>query len=178
MLVALDEQDRTLWDAAMIDEGHRLVRRCLALNQPGPYQLQAAINAVHTDALDASMTDWSQVLQLYDQLLALTPSPVVALNRAVAVAEVDGPEVALALVEPLRARAATTHGTRPGPTCSAASARPTRRAAAYDRAIELAGNDAEREFLRSRRDELPGRPASPARPWPPRCTSSGTPRWR
>ena len=102
VLVALDEQDRTLWDAEMIDEGHQLVRRCLALNRAGPYQLQAAINAVHTDALDASMTDWSQVLQLFDQLLAMTPSPVVALNRAVAVAEVDGPEVALALVEPLQ----------------------------------------------------------------------------
>ena len=75
VLVPLDEQDRTLWDAAMIDEGHRLVRGCLALNRPGPYQVQAAINAVHTDALDASMTDWSQVVALFDQLLALSPEP-------------------------------------------------------------------------------------------------------
>ena len=86
----------------LIDEGHRLVRGCLALNRPGPYQLQAAINAVHTDALDASMTDWGQVVALFDQLLARqSRARSVALNRAVAVAEVDGPDVALALVEPL-----------------------------------------------------------------------------
>ena len=75
MLVPLDEQDRTLWDAAMIDEGHRLVRGCLALDRPGPYQVQAAINAVHTDALDASMTDWSQVVALFDQLLRSSRRP-------------------------------------------------------------------------------------------------------
>ena len=100
-LVTLDEQDRTRWDASLIDEGHTLVRGCLALNRPGPYQMQAAINAVHTDALDASMTDWSQIVRLYDQLMALAPSPIVALNRAVAVAELDGPEVALAAVDGL-----------------------------------------------------------------------------
>ena len=151
VLVPLDEQDRTLWDAAMIDEGHRLVRDCLALNRPGPYQVQAAINAVHTDALDASMTDWSQVVALFDQLMALTPSPVVALNRAVAVAEVDGPEVALALVEPLALTSYHAwHATR------ADLLRRLKRydeaRDAYDEAIELAGNDAEQTFLRGRRD--------------------------
>ncbi len=154
VLVALDEQDRTLWDAAMIDEGHQLVRRCLSLNQPGPYQLQAAINAVHTDALDASMTDWTQVLQLFDQLLAMAPSPVVALNRAVAVAEVDGPEVALALVEPLHLESYHAwHATRADLLRRLDRADEAR--TAYDRAIDLAGNDAERVFLRGRRDQLP-----------------------
>jgi RNA polymerase sigma-70 factor, ECF subfamily len=153
VLVALDEQDRTLWDATMIDEGHQLVRRCLSLNQPGPYQLQAAINAVHTDALDASMTDWTQVLQLFDQLLAMTPSPVVALNRAVAVAEVDGPEVALALVEPLQLGSYHAwHATRADLLRRLDRADEAR--TAYDSAIDLAGNDAERGFLRTRRDEL------------------------
>src|SRR4029079_885114 len=83
-LVTLGDQDRTHWDAALIDEGHALVRGCLALNRPGPYQLQAAINAVHTDALDVSMTDWSQIVQLYDQLMTLAPSPIVALTRPAA----------------------------------------------------------------------------------------------
>ena len=154
-LVPLDEQDRTLWDAAMIDEGHRLVRGCLALDRPGPYQVQAAINAVHTDALDASMTDWSQVVALFDQLMALTPSPVVALNRAVAVAEVDGPEVALSLVEPLGLTSYHAwHATR------ADLLRRLRRydeaRLAYDRAVELAGNEEEKSFLLGRRDDLPG----------------------
>ena len=153
VLVPLDEQDRTLWDASMIDEGHRLVRACLVLDRPGPYQVQAAINAVHTDALDASMTDWSQVVALFDQLLVLSPSPVVALNRAVAVAEVDGPEVALALVEPLGLTSYHAwHATR------ADLLRRLRRydeaREAYDRAIELAGNEAEATFLRNRKDAL------------------------
>jgi RNA polymerase sigma-70 factor (ECF subfamily) len=100
-LITLDHQDRARWDSALIDEGHALVRRSLLTNQPGPYQLQAAINAVHTDAIDSTMTDWRQIVQLYDQLLALQPTPIVALNRAVAVAELDGPEVALAIVERL-----------------------------------------------------------------------------
>ena len=98
-LVLLADQDRSRWDRALIDEGHALVRRCLRRNQPGPYQIQAAINAVHTDAPTAAATDWRQILALYDQLMALAPSPVVALNRAVAVAEVDGPAAALAVVD-------------------------------------------------------------------------------
>jgi RNA polymerase sigma-70 factor (ECF subfamily) len=100
-LVLLANQDRGLWDRLLIAEGQALVRQCLRQNQPGPYQLQAAINAVHSDASTASATDWSQILLLYNQLLALAPSPVVALNRAVAVAEVEGPDAALALVDDL-----------------------------------------------------------------------------
>ncbi|HEV2825843.1 MAG TPA: sigma-70 family RNA polymerase sigma factor, partial [Actinomycetota bacterium] len=97
-LVLLADQDRGRWDRDRIAEGQAIVRRCLRRNQPGPYQLQAAINAVHSDAPVAAATDWGQIVALYDQLLALAPSPVVALNRAVAVAEVDGPAAALALV--------------------------------------------------------------------------------
>ncbi|MCX4459334.1 RNA polymerase sigma factor [Streptomyces sp. NBC_01728] len=100
-LVLLPDQDRSRWDRDLITEGQTLVRRCLCRERPGPYQIQAAINAVHSDAPTAAATDWGQILQLYDQLAALAPSPVVALNRAVAVAEVDGPEQALALVDAL-----------------------------------------------------------------------------
>ncbi|MFD7470955.1 RNA polymerase sigma factor [Streptomyces sp. NPDC059837] len=100
-LVLLPDQDRSRWDRDLIAEGQTLVRRCLRRDRPGPYQIQAAINAVHSDAPTAAATDWGQILQLYDQLAALAPSPVVALNRAVAVAEVDGPERALALVDAL-----------------------------------------------------------------------------
>src|ERR671939_392906 len=100
-LVLLADQDRGRWDRALIAEGQAIVRQCLRLNRPGPYQLQAAINAVHSDAPTAAETDWGQILQLYDQLLALTPSPIVALNRAVAVAEVHGPAAALALLDGL-----------------------------------------------------------------------------
>jgi RNA polymerase sigma-70 factor, ECF subfamily len=100
-LVLLADQDRARWDRALIAEGQDLVRRCLRRGRPGPYQIQAAINAVHSDAPAAAATDWDQVLQLYDQLLVVTPGPVVALNRAVAVAELQGPAAALALVEEL-----------------------------------------------------------------------------
>ena len=101
-LVLLTEQDRNRWDRALIAEGHALVRQCLRLGRPGPYQIQAAINAVHTDAASAKETDWQQILALYDQLFSLEPSPIVALNRAVAVAEVWGADAALALVDDLR----------------------------------------------------------------------------
>src|SRR5215472_14060334 len=100
-LVLLADQDRRLWDRDLIDEGQAIVRACLRRNEPGSYQIQAAINAVHSDAPTATDTDWRQILQLYDQLLALAPSPVAALNRAVAVAEVDGPQVALSGLEDL-----------------------------------------------------------------------------
>jgi len=100
-LVLLRDQDRSQWDRALIDEGHLLVRACLRRNRPGPYQVQAAINAVHTDAASVQSTDWPQILALYDQLLALAPTPVVALNRAIAVGEVHGPEAALHLVDQL-----------------------------------------------------------------------------
>src|SRR5207253_4216803 len=101
-LVRLAEQDRTQWDRALIDEGQAIVRACLRRNLPGPYQVQAAINAVHSDAPTAADTDWSQVLQLYDQLLAQAPNPVIAVNRAVALAEVEGPQAALSVLDDLR----------------------------------------------------------------------------
>ncbi|MET9895745.1 RNA polymerase sigma factor [Streptomyces sp. NPDC006465] len=100
-LVLLADQDRTRWDPDLITEGQTLVRRCLRRNRPGPYQIQAAVNAVHSDAPTAAATDWGQIRRLYDQLMELAPSPVVALNRAVAVAEVEGPETALAVVDKL-----------------------------------------------------------------------------
>jgi RNA polymerase sigma-70 factor (ECF subfamily) len=100
-IVLLPDQDRSLWDRRLIDEGQTLVRACLRRNRPGPYQLQAAINAVHSDAELAGNTDWSQILQIYDQLISLAPTPVVALNRAVAVAEVEGVAAALAILDGL-----------------------------------------------------------------------------
>jgi RNA polymerase sigma-70 factor (ECF subfamily) len=154
VLVTLDEQDRSHWDADLIDEGHQLVRRCLATNRPGSYQLQAAINAVHTDALDASMTDWSQIVQLYDQLLAVQPSPIVQLNRAVAVAELDGPDVALSTVDRL-----DLAGYGPWQVTRAELLRRLGRYeeshAAYELAIGLSGNEAEKAHLRSRLATLP-----------------------
>ncbi|MFD6065960.1 RNA polymerase sigma factor [Amycolatopsis lurida] len=149
-LVVLAEQDRSLWNRELIAEGHELVRRCLRLGRPGPYQVQAAINAVHTDG---ESTDWTQVLALYDQLWRLTPTPVVALNRAVAVAEVHGPAAALAGIEQLdlpgyhhlpatRANLLSRLGRKPEAV------------AAYDEAITLATNDTERAFLRAKRAVL------------------------
>ncbi|MFI1303196.1 RNA polymerase sigma factor [Streptomyces sioyaensis] len=153
-LVLLADQDRSRWDRALIDEGQALVRRCLRRNRPGPYQIQAAINAVHSDAPTAAATDWAQILQLYDQLLALAPSPVVALHRAVAVAEVEGPQAALALVDGLALdRYHLFHAVRAdllrrlGRTAEAA--------AAYERAIDRTDNAAERRFLQRRRQALP-----------------------
>jgi RNA polymerase sigma-70 factor (ECF subfamily) len=152
-LVLLADQDRERWDRELIAEGHALVRRCLRRDQPGPYQVQAAINAVHSDAPTASLTDWWEIVQLYDQLMAIAPSPVVALNRAVAVAEVDGPAAALALVDALdlggfhlfhAIRADLLR--RLGRRAEAASA--------YEAAIELAENAAERAFLQRRREAL------------------------
>ena len=149
-LVTLAEQDRSLWDRRLIAEGHDLVRRCLRRNRPGPYQLQAAINAVHTDG-DA--TDWTQVLALYDQLLAQTPTPVVALNRAVAVAEVHGPAAALAAVEGLELPG---YHLLPATRADllARLGRSEEARAAYDEAIALAGNHTERAFLEGRRAGL------------------------
>ncbi|GEL98373.1 RNA polymerase sigma factor [Cellulomonas terrae] len=153
-LVPLASQDRDAWDRGLVDEGHRLVRERLASGvAPGRYQLLAAINAVHTDARDARDTDWLQVLALYDQLVRLDRSPVVALNRAVAVAEVEGPEVALAAVDdlPLDGYHAF-HATR-AELLRRLDRRDEARAA-YDRAITLSGNTAEAAFLARRRDEL------------------------
>nr|WP_246401077.1 DUF6596 domain-containing protein [Jiangella mangrovi] len=162
-LVSLDEQDRGAWDRALIAEGHRLVRERLAAAAagvaPGRYQILAAINAVHTSARDVRDTDWSQVVALYDQLARLDPSPIVVLNRAVAVAETDGPDVALAAVDRLEDRLAGYHAYH------ATRAELLRRLgrsesayAAYDHAIELAGNTAETAYLTRRRDQLGWRP--------------------
>ena len=155
-LVRLDEQDRGSWDAALIAEGHRLVRERLAAQvAPGRYQILAAINAVHTSARDARDTDWSQVVALYGLLARLDPSPIVALNRAIAVAELDGPEVALAAVDRLEHRLAgyhVYHATRADLLRRLGRSQQSR--AAYDRAIELAGNTAETAYLRRRRDQL------------------------
>ena len=155
-LVTLDEQDRGAWDAALIREGHELVRARIDSGEaPGRYQLLAAINAVHTSARDIRDTDWSQIVQLYDQLVTVDPSPVVALNRAIAVAEVDGPEVALAsldrLAVPLEGYHAY-HATRAD--LLRRLGRSTESREAYDRAIELAGNTAESAYLTRRRDQL------------------------
>ncbi|MFA1544423.1 RNA polymerase sigma factor [Actinomadura monticuli] len=155
-LVPLDQQDRGSWDKALIAEGHRLVRERLAAREaPGRYQILAAINAVHTSARDMRDTDWSQVVALYDQLVHLAPSPVVALNRAVAVAELDGPEVALASVDRLADALdgyRAYHAARADLLRRLGRGRESR--AAYDRAIELAGNPAETAHLARRRDQL------------------------
>lgn len=155
-LVSLAEQDRGAWDAGLIAEGHRLVRERLASGAPpGRYQLLAAINAVHTSARDVRDTDWSQVVALYDQLVRLDPSPVIALNRGIAVAELDGPEVALALVDRLAGPLVdyhAFHATRADLLRRLGRGQDSR--AAYDKAIELAGNTAETAYLRRRRDQL------------------------
>ncbi|WP_410586798.1 RNA polymerase sigma factor [Amycolatopsis sp. lyj-23] len=150
-VVLLADQDRSRWDADLIAEGQEIVRRCLRRNQPGPYQIQAAIQAVHSDP----PTDWAQVKALYDQLLTVTPTPVVALNRAVAVAEVDGPGVALALVEDLDLdRFPLFHAIRAD--LLQRLGRSGEAAAAYTAAIELTGNAAERALLKRKRSSTLG----------------------
>jgi RNA polymerase sigma-70 factor, ECF subfamily len=158
-LVTLDEQDRGAWDAALIVEGHRLVRERLAAAAAGVaagrYQILAAINAVHTSVPDARDTDWAQIIALYDQLVLLDPSPIVTLNRAIAVAELDGPEVALAVVNRLADELGdyhAYHATRADLLRRLGCSQQSR--AAYDRAIELAGNTAETTYLTRRRDQL------------------------
>jgi RNA polymerase sigma-70 factor (ECF subfamily) len=152
-LVRLADQDRELWNRALITEGQDIVRRCLRRNQPGPYQLQAAINAVHSDAPDAATTDWWQILQLYNQLVALTPSPVVALNRAVAVAEVDGPDAALTLVDALDLDGYHLfHAIRAD--LLRRVGRNEEAARAYEAAIARTENAAERDFLQRSHDAL------------------------
>jgi len=158
-LVTLGEQDRRAWDPALVAEGQRLVRERLAAAAagvaPGRYQILAAINAVHTSARDIRDTDWSQVVALYDQLVRLDPSPIIALNRAIAVAELDGPEVALAAVDRLEDRLAgyhAYHATRADLLRRLGRSQQAR--VAYDTAIELAGNTAEIAYLTRRRDQL------------------------
>jgi RNA polymerase sigma-70 factor (ECF subfamily) len=153
-LVLLPDQDRSLWNRSLIAEGHDLVRRCLRRNRPGPYQIQAAINAVHTDG---EATDWSQVLALYDQLQTLMPTPIVALNRAVAVAEVHGPAMALAVLDDVDLPG---YHLLPATRADllARLGRQAEAAAAYDQAVALARNDTERAFLHTRRTSLNTRP--------------------
>ena len=155
-LVPLGEQSRGSWDAALVAEGHRLVRERLAAGEaPGRYQIMAAISAVHTSANDVRDTDWSQVVALYDQLVRLDASPIIALNRAIAIAELDGAEVALATVEGLED---TLDGYHPYHTTRADLLRRLGRSAeareAYDDAIARAGNSAETAYLTRRRDQL------------------------
>ena len=152
-LMPLPQQERGRWNRQLIAEGHELVQRCLRRNQPGRYQIQAAINAVHCDASTADATDWNQVLALYDQLLVLQPTAVVALNRAVAVAEVAGPEEALALTDQLALeRYHAFHAVRAD--LLRRLGRSGEAAAAYREAIMLTDNHAERAFLQGRLDEV------------------------
>jgi RNA polymerase sigma-70 factor, ECF subfamily len=153
-LVLLADQDRSAWNRELIDEGQAIVRACLRRNQPGPYQIQAAINAVHSDAGTAADTQWAQILQLYDQLLPFNPNPVVALNRAVAVAEVQGPLEALTVLDTIDLPGYHLYHSiradllvRLGRTAEAA--------AAYDAAIGLTTNAMERAFLERSRQALP-----------------------
>jgi RNA polymerase sigma-70 factor (ECF subfamily) len=148
-LVPLPEQDRSLWDDNLIEEGHALVKRCLRQNQPAAYQLQAAINAVHSDAPTASETDWNQILLLYDQLLSLTPTAIVALNRAVAVAEVHGPRKALELIDGLSLAGYYLYHAIRADVLRRLS-QPHEATAAYQAAIDRTDNAAEIRFLNSR----------------------------
>jgi RNA polymerase sigma-70 factor (ECF subfamily) len=156
-LVTLDEQDRGTWDAELIAEGHRLVRERLAAGMaPGRYQILAAINAVHTSARKIRDTDWSQVVALYDQLVRLDPSPIIVLNRAIAVAEIEGPDVALAAIDGLGDKLVgyrAYHATRAD--LLRRLGRSQESYAAYDKAIKLSGNTAETAYLMRRRGQLP-----------------------
>ena len=156
-LVLLADQDRALWNRALIEEGQALVRLCIARNRPGPYQIQAAINAVHSDAANIGETDWRQVLELYDQLVALAPSPIAALNRAVAVAEVDGPYQALAAVDQLDLDDYYLfHAVRAD--LLRRLGRNVEAKREYDAAIARSANAAERGFLEQRRHSLDDAP--------------------
>jgi RNA polymerase sigma-70 factor, ECF subfamily len=152
-LVRLADQDRSHWDQSLIAEGQALVRACLRRNRPGPYQIQAAINAVHSDAPQAAETDWAQILKLYDQLMAIAPNPVVALNRTVALAEVDSPKAAIKALDEI--------GLDDNHLFHAIRAELLRRlgrdaeaAEAYTRAIARTDNATEREFLHRSREAL------------------------
>jgi RNA polymerase sigma-70 factor (ECF subfamily) len=154
-LVRLADQDRSRWDHDLVAEGQAIVRTCLRRNRPGPYQIQAAIHAVHSDAPTAAATDWSQIVRLYDQLLVASPTPVVALNRAIAVAEADGPDAALALVDHIDLDGYHLfHATRA--ELLERTGRRTEAIAAYDAALALATNRAEADLLRERRDAIGG----------------------
>jgi RNA polymerase sigma-70 factor (ECF subfamily) len=152
-LIRLADQDRRAWDRDLIAEGHDIVRACLRREQPGPYQIQAAIQAVHTDAPTAADTDWAQIVALYDQLVVFNPTPVVALNRAIALAELEGPAAGLAVVEELDLDGYhLLHAARAD--LLERLGRDGEAWQAYGRAIELAGNDVERRSLRTRQEAL------------------------
>jgi RNA polymerase sigma-70 factor (ECF subfamily) len=152
-MVVLADQNRGLWDRELIAEGQALVRQCILYNRPGPYQIQAAINTIHSDASTAAATDWQQILHLYDQLLSLAPNLVVALNRAVAVAEVDGPTTALTLVDGLDLkRYYLFHAIRAD--LLRRLGRVTEAEKAYEAAIARCDNAAERSFMQRRRQAL------------------------
>jgi RNA polymerase sigma-70 factor (ECF subfamily) len=156
LMVRLADQDRSRWDQALIGEGHQLVRACLRRNQPGPFQIQAAIAAVHADAPTAESTDWAQIIALYDQLYALHANPVVALNRSVAVAALYGPAEGLAALHDIDP--APLEGYQPYHAARAdllaRAGRPDEALAAYDQAIELTANKIERDFLVRQRAAL------------------------
>lgn len=161
-LVLLADQDRDAWDRDLVTEGQALVRQCLRRGRPGPYQIQAAVNAVHSDAPSAAATDWVQIRRLYDQLLVLAPGPVVALNRAVAVAEVDGPGAALALVDGLGAELDGYHAFHAvRAELLGRLGRRTEAADAYAAAAARTENAAERDFLRHRESGCRPGPARP-----------------
>ncbi|MBK5268273.1 MAG: RNA polymerase sigma factor, partial [Acidimicrobiia bacterium] len=154
-VVLLRDQDRTRWDRAAIEEGHAIVQACIRRNRPGPYQLQAAIQAVHCDAASFEATDWRQILVLYDQLFSMTPTPIVALNRAIAVGEVEGPDAALAALDAVAADLDNYH------LLHAAQGTALRRLGHRDaarvallRAAELAVTDGDRRFLIQQVEEL------------------------
>jgi RNA polymerase sigma-70 factor, ECF subfamily len=152
-LVRLPDQDRSRWDRALIEEGQELVRACLRRNQPGPYQLQAAIAAVHSDAAGPADTDWSQIVALYDRLTALTPSPVVALNRAVAVGELEGPDVAMGLLDEIELEQShLLHAARAEMLVRMGRIAEARQE--LDSAVGLVSNEVEREHLVGRRNSL------------------------
>jgi RNA polymerase sigma-70 factor (ECF subfamily) len=154
-LVLLADQDRGRWDRDLIADGQAIVRACLRRNQPGPYQIQAAINAVHSDADTAADTQWDQIVQLYDQLLAIAPSPVAALHRAVAVAELDGPQAALGLIADLPLEEYYLfHAVRADLLRRAGQAAAARQA--YEAALARCGNATELEFLRGRLESVAG----------------------
>jgi RNA polymerase sigma-70 factor, ECF subfamily len=154
-LVQLADQDRKAWNRALIVEGQAILRRCLHRSKPGPYQIQAAINAVHSDAVQPEETDWQQILQLYDQLMQFSPTPIVALNRAVAVAEVNGPHAALVIVEQLELnRYYLFHAVRAN--LLERLGRRNEAAAACDSALACDQNLAERTFLERRRRAISG----------------------
>ncbi len=159
-MVRLSDQDRSLWDHRLIEEGQRLVRACLRRNRPGPFQVQAAIAAVHSDATRFEETDWSQIVALYDQLYGLRPNPVVAMNRAIAIGEWHGPDeglAALAAIDDMEqlAEYQPYHGARADLLRRAS--RFEEAALAYDRALDLTTNPVEHRFLTDQRDRVTGR---------------------